>query len=182
MESMKPEDKLFLFLDALGIEIKTLRHEPVFTVAEAQAIRTANGLTMTGGHAKTLFLRDKKKRRALVVVNENRQTNLKSLAPKIGLSRVSFGSPNSLLSLLGVTPGSVTPFALVNAQTSEGSAPPMVVALDRSLMVQTTLWFHPLHNAATTAIAANDLILFIRACGYEPLLVDMDMPEANPQD
>ena len=181
MESMEPEDTLFSFLDALGIKTQTLRHSPVFTVTEAQALRAANGITMAGGHAKTLFLRDKKKRCALVVVDENRQTDLKSLAPKIGLGRVSFGSLDNLQKLLGVTPGSVTPFALVNAQTSEDNTPPIAVALDKSLMVQTTLWFHPLHNAATTAIAANDLIVFIRACGYEPLLIDMDMPEANPQ-
>jgi len=180
MESMNSEEKLFQFLDVLGIKTKNLRHDPVFTVAEAQAVRATHDITMTGGHAKTLFLRDKKKRRALVVVDENRQTNLKSLASQIGLGRVSFGSPDSLQSLLGVTPGSVTPFALVNAQTPEGSVPPLVVALDKSLMAQTPLWFHPLHNAATTAIAPDDLILFITSCGYEPLIVDFDLPGTNP--
>jgi len=174
MESASPENKLFSFLDTLGIETVTHRHTPVFTVEEAQAVRASTGTPMDGGHAKSLFLRDKKKRRALVIVEENRQTDLKSLAPLIGLGRVSFGSPNSLQNMLGVTPGSVTPFALVNAQNPESGVPPFVIALDKKLMAQTPLWFHPLHNNATTAIAPDDLIKFIEACGYKPRVIDLD--------
>ena len=181
MESADLENMLFGFLSTLDIQTTTHRHTPVFTVSEAQALRATSSIAMDGGHAKTLFLRDKRKQRALVVVDENRQTNLKLLAPKIGLGRVSFGTPDSLQSLLGVTPGSVTPFSLVNAQVPEGSAPPLVVALDKSLMAQTCLWFHPLHNAATTAIAPDDLMLFIKACGYEPLVINMNLPGPNPK-
>ena len=176
MESTQAEDKLFTFLEALGIKTETHRHPPVFTVDEAQAIRTSMGKAMTGGHAKSLFLRDKKKRRALVVIDENRRLDLRSLAGKVGLSRVSFGSKNSLLEMLGVTPGSVTPFALVNALSQKGAEPTLIIALDKALLAQTPLWFHPLHNGATTAIKPNDLILFIKACGYTPLLIDLDPP------
>jgi Ala-tRNA(Pro) deacylase len=180
VESHAAEAKLFSFLDELGIETTTVRHAPVFTVEEAQIARASTG-GMAGGHAKSLFIRDKKKRRALVMVEENTRVDLKSLAPKVALSRVSFGSSDSLKSMLGVIPGSVTPFALVNAQVAKGSDPTITVALDKNLMAKSPLWFHPLHNAATTAISPDDLRTFIQACGYEPIEVDLtqDLDPAN---
>ena len=78
------------------------------------------------------------------------------------------------MEMLGVIPGSVTPFALINAQVAEGKSPPLTVALDKSMMQQSSLNYHPLHNAATTAITPDDLLKFIRACGYEPQIVDLD--------
>ena len=172
MESPATEENLATFLDELGIRFKTYRHAPVFTVGEAQAARAGAEDGMPGGHAKNLFVRDKKKHRALVVVEENRTIDLKSVAELIGLGRPSFGSADSLMEYLGVTPGSVTPFALYNARVAEGEEPPMLVALDAELLQHDPVNFHPLHNAATTAISPGDLIHFIRACGYEPLIVD----------
>jgi len=177
IEEENAEAKLFAFLEALNIETQTHRHTPVFTVEEAQAARAGAG-GMPGGHAKSLFIRDKKKRHALVMVHEDRRVNLKALATKIGLGRVSFGSADSLREMLGVIPGSVTPFALVNAQASSANGePPMIVALDEKLMVENPLWFHPLHNAATTSVAPAGLIAFIEACGYKPLRVNLDEPQ-----
>lgn len=173
MESAAAEKKLFGFLEALGIETETHRHIPVFTVEEAQAARDGAG-GMAGGHAKSLFIRDKKKRRALVMVHEDRRVDLKSLASKLEMGRVSFGSADSLKEMLGVIPGSVTPFALVNARTEAGTGTPMIVAIDKTLMDQVPLWFHPLHNAATTSIAPADLMRFIEACGYTPKIIDLD--------
>ncbi|MEX0297508.1 MAG: prolyl-tRNA synthetase associated domain-containing protein [Kordiimonas sp.] len=174
-ESPDIEAPLFNFLDSHGIKVPTVRHASVFTVLEAQQERdTMPEPFKSGGHCKSLFVRDKKKRRALVMVDENRRVDLKALSGKIGLGRLSFGSADSLKEMLGVIPGSVTPFALINAQVKEGEEPPLVVALDKQMMQQASLNYHPLHNAATTAISPSDLIKFIRACGYEPLIVDLD--------
>lgn len=178
MESAASEAKLLAFLETLGIESTTHHHTPVFTVEEAQAARISAEGGMAGGHAKSLFIRDKKKRRALVMVDEDRRVDLKALAGKIGLGRVSFGSADSLKDMLGVIPGSVTPFALINAQVAEGEEPPMIIALDKALMQKAPLWFHPLHNAATTSIKPIDLTRFIKACGYSPITVDLDGEDA----
>jgi len=174
MESATAEKKLFNFLRTLGIQTETYQHAPVFTVEEAKTHRKAFGDKMAGGHAKSLFIRDKKKQRALVMVDENRRVDLKALAGKVGLGRVSFGSENSLKTMLGVIPGSVTPFALVNAQVNGDEKPPLIIAIDEKLMAADKLWFHPLHNAATTAIFANDLLRFINACGYSPIIINLD--------
>lgn len=171
MESAKTERELLDFLESLSINVQTYRHAPVFTVEEAKAHRA--DMPEGGGHCKSLFVRDKKKRRALVIVDEDRRVDLKTLSAKIGLGRLSFGSADSLRSMLGVVPGSVTPFALINAQVKD-DAPPLVVVLDAAMMTESVLYYHPLHNGATTAITPKGLLRFIRACGYEPIIVDLD--------
>lgn len=177
MESAEAEAKLFGFLATLGIKTETCRHSAVFTVEAAQAHRRTAGNTMPGGHAKSLYVRDNKKRRALVMIEEDRRVDLKSLAKKIGLKRISFGSSDSLQDMLGVSPGSVTPFALVNAPVPTNDTPGLAIAIDSTLMNRRLLWFHPLHNEATTSITPDDLIKFIEACGYEPIIVDLNLSD-----
>lgn len=170
MESPSPETALFAFLDELGIDHETHRHAPVFTVEEAQAARHA--LPAGGGHSKNLFVRDKKKNYALVVAEETRPIDLKALAPAIGLSRISFASAERLRSYLGVEPGSVTPFALLHAHRAPApDQPPIRVILDAAFMAHSEIYFHPLHNAATTSISPDGLTRFIRACGFEPAIM-----------
>ncbi len=98
-------DQLFARLDALGIAHRTYSHPPVFTVAEAAALRG----TLPGGHCKSLFLKDKKAGLWLVVALEERPIDLKRLAMALGAPRFSFGNPALLYEVLGVRPGSVTP-------------------------------------------------------------------------
>ena len=170
-ESHTSEEALLAFLDELGIAHKTCRHAPVFTVEEAQAARIGAEGGMPGAHTKNLFVRDKKKRRALVTLEESRKVDLGSLADEIGLGRLSFGSAESLMDYLGVRPGSVTPFGLFNARVEEGGEPPLLFAIDRALLEADLVNIHPLHNAATTALSPAGLMTFVRACGYEPVVI-----------
>jgi Ala-tRNA(Pro) deacylase len=152
-------DELFARLESLGIVTKTVWHAPVFTVEEAQAARGE----MPGVHCKCLFLIDKKGALWLVVVEENKRVDLKALAARLCAGRFSFASPERLMRHLGVEPGTVTPFALIN-----DPARSVRVALDSDMLAGGTLHYHPLTNTATTRIAASDLLAFIRACGHEP--------------
>jgi Ala-tRNA(Pro) deacylase len=174
MESHPGEQALLAFLDQLGIQHLTYRHDPVFTVEEAQAARISAEGGMPGAHTKNLFVRDKKKRRALVTIEESRKVDLAALADAIGLGRLSFGSADSLQEYLGVQPGSVTPFGLFNARVETGNAPSLVFAIDSALLEAELVNIHPLHNAATTAISPDGLMTFVRACGYEAVLVKFD--------
>lgn len=153
------EAALMARLDMLGIETKTVRHPPLFTVAESKALRGS----LPGGHSKNLFLKDKKGVLWLIVAHEDCRVDLKALRPRIGSAPLSFASPRTLREVLGVEPGSVTPFALVNDREAR-----VKVVLDAELLALSPLNFHPLVNTATTAIAANDLLVFVRSCGHEP--------------
>jgi Ala-tRNA(Pro) deacylase len=155
-------DDLFARLAELGIKTETHWHAPVFTVEEAQVARGE----MPGVHCKCLFLRDKKGALWLVAAEENTRIDLKMLAAKLGAGRFSFASPERLMAHLGVTPGTVTPFALIN-----DPARTVRVALDAVMLAGGDLHYHPLTNAATTRIAAADLLTFVRACGHEPEIV-----------
>lgn len=157
--------RLWARLDALSIRTSTTTHPPVFTVAESQALRG----TLPGGHCKSLFLRDKKKQ-FLVVTLEERAVDLKALRAPLGAGNLSFASAERLQAALGVTPGSVTPLALINADPEAA----LTVALDRGMLDHAPLNYHPLSNDATTAIAPGDLVRFIRSCGFEPLAIDFE--------
>jgi len=157
-------DELFARLDALGIAHRTYHHPPVFTVTEAVALRGQ----LPGGHCKSLFLKDKKGGLWLVVALEERRIDLKRLADALGAPRFSFGSPELLFEVLGIRPGSVTPFALANDRMRR-----VAVVLDEEMLVRDPLNYHPLENDRTTAIAPADLLRFIEACGHRPRILDL---------
>jgi Ala-tRNA(Pro) deacylase len=164
-------EQLFARLDALRIPHRTYRHPPVFTVAEAVALRGQ----LPGGHCKSLFLKDKKGGLWLVVALEERRIDLKRLADRLGAPRFSFGNAELLFEVLGVRPGSVTPFALAN-----DAARRVAVVLDRGMLQEDPLNYHPLENDRTTAIAPGDLLRFIEACGHLPRIVDLDTGAPDP--
>ena len=111
---------LFARLAELGIETATVEHEAVFTVAESSRLERE----LPGGHTKNLFLKDKKGRLFLVVALGHAQIDLKTLHKTLGCDRLSFGKPELLMEVLGVTPGSVTPFALINDRARRGDGDP----------------------------------------------------------
>jgi Ala-tRNA(Pro) deacylase len=155
-------EALFARLDELKIAHRTVAHAAVYTVDEAKAHRGA----LSGGHTKNLFLKDKKDRLYLAVTLEDSAVDLKALAPLIGADRLSFASPELLLKHLGVEPGSVTPFSLINDRGA--SVKPV---FDQTMFDFADLNFHPLVNTATTAISSADLLRFARGCGHEPLIL-----------
>lgn len=160
----KTPEQLQSRLTELGLECETISHQPVFTVEESQSVRG----NMPGGHSKNLFLKDKKGVLWLVVCEEDRPVDMKALRKVIGAANLSFGKPDLLLEVLGITPGSVTPFALINDREQK-----VRVVLDAGLMAHTELHFHPLTNAATTRISPDDLLVFIRSCGHQPEIVEI---------
>ena len=163
-------DELFAYLDRLAIAHKTISHPPLFTVEESRALRGQ----IPGGHTKNLFLRDKKGAAFLEVALEDAAIKLKSLHRLLGASgRFSFGSAELMGELLGVEPGSVTPFAVMN-----DTAGRVTVVLDAALMAHEVLNFHPLRNTATTTIARDGLVTFLEATGHKPRIAPVSGPAA----
>ncbi|MCF8466090.1 MAG: prolyl-tRNA synthetase associated domain-containing protein [Sneathiella sp.] len=157
-------EELFERLDVLGIAHETHHHAQVFTVEEAQA-QTDH---IPGGHCKNLFLKDKTGDLYLVVCLQETAVDLKAFRPLVGAKNLSFGKPELLFEILGVEPGSVTPFSLINDKKQA-----VRVILEKRMMDHDLLNYHPLKNSMTTQITSADLLKFICACGHEPRLLEL---------
>jgi len=169
-----PRAALFARLEALGIAHKTYDHAPIFTVEEGAHLKAQ----WPGGHSKNLFLKDKKGQLALVSAKDETAIDLKALAKAIGMGRPSFGKPELMEEVLGVTPGAVTIFALIHGNAHRLDH----VILDAALLACTPVHFHPLENNATTAIAPDDVLRFVADCGFEPQIVDFStLTDSAPQ-
>ena len=156
----KTPEQLFEALDAVGILHSTVNHPPLFTVEQSQSLRGQ----IPGGHTKNLFLRDKKYAIYLVVALEDADIDLKGLHRRLGANgRFSFGSADLLREVLGVEPGAVTPFGVIN--DTDGR---VTVVLDATMMEHETLNYHPLVNTMTTSIKRDDLMKFLESNGHIP--------------
>lgn len=154
---------LFTFLDSHGIAHATLHHAPVFRVEDGQDIKAA----LPGGHTKNLFLKDGRGQLWLISALGETRINLKTLPRVIGSGRLSFGAEALMGEALGVTPGSVTAFALINDVDRR-----VRFVADAALMAADPVNFHPLTNAATTAVSQAGFRKFLAAAGVVPLVVD----------
>ncbi len=161
---LTPEE-LLIQLEESGYQTQTVQHPPLFTVDDSRKLRG----TISGRHTKNLFLKDKKDNFFLVTVGEDRAVDLKQLHKLIGgASRLSFGKPEKLMEYLGVIPGAVTAFSVVNDIHG------MVQAIfDEELMAHEQINAHPLSNEATTTIRTKDLIEFMAMTNHRPAIISV---------
>lgn len=160
---MHTREDLLAFLAAQGVEATTCDHPAVFTVGESGAIKQ----DIPGAHTKNLFLKDAKGQLWLVSAEGHATIDLKRLHHVIGSARLSFGSPELMAETLGVTPGSVTAFGLINDTGRR-----VRFVLDRTLAEAELVNFHPLTNTATTTVARAGFRRFLDAIGVTPIVVD----------
>lgn len=160
------EAALCALLDRQGIGYRRFEHAPVFTCDEAARKVPVEA---EGVQTKNLFLRDGKgKRHWLVVTSCDKATDLRVLAPVIGADRLSLGSPDRLLRHLGLTPGAVTVFGLMN---DPGHAVELVV--DRAVWEATPWRCHPMVNTATLVVERSAIEVFLEQSGHRPLIVEV---------
>jgi Ala-tRNA(Pro) deacylase len=157
-------------LKALDIEFTLHHHEAVYTVAESEKVDAQ----ISGTHCRNLLLRDKKKKNFLVVLQNATDVDMKKLPSVIGSDRLSFGSADRLWEYLGVRPGSVCPFAIMNDKENK-----VKIILDKSMMETEIVNYHPLLNTMTVGLKPADLIKFIESTGHEAHIVDFS--DAKPE-
>jgi len=160
---MKTRADLTALLDSLGVEHTTHEHPAVFRVGEGEEVKAA----IPGAHTKNLFLKDAKGQLWLISAADRTVIDLKRLHQVIGSARLSFGSAELMEEALGVTPGSVTAFALINDPAHR-----VRFVLDRTLAETERVNFHPLTNTATTGVSQMGFRKFLAAVGVAPLVVD----------
>ena len=169
---MTTRPDLLARLDALGIAHRTWDHPAFHTVEESSAL----GAHIPGAHVKNLFLKCEKGPLVLFTALHHARIDLKALAPAIGLKRFSFGKPDLLREVLGVQPGSVTPFALMNDTGRR-----VRFLLDDAILDHELVAAHPLVNTATTVIATADLLRFARATGHGVEAFDTTTNRLRPE-
>lgn len=152
---------LYEVLKELNIEFKEIEHEPVFTIKQAQSIKTK----IEGVGCKNLFLTDKKGRYILVILNENKKANIKQIEKMVGVSHLSFADTAELKKILKLEQGSVTPFGILNDTDSK-----VILIIDSDLKDKKLL-FHPNVNTKTISITYDNLIKFIEFEEHDYMLI-----------
>ena len=170
MEQKKGEAELYALFRAHGIAWTHHTHPPLHTVEESRALRG----DLAGSHVKNMFLKDRKDRLWLITCLEHRQIRIRDLEKEIGAQKCSFGKPDLLWDTLGLLPGAVSPFGLIN---DPGHC--VTAVLDRQMLEHDPINAHPLHNQATTGVSAADFRRFLEITGHAPVLVDFDALEAK---
>ena len=160
---MKTRSDLIAFFDAHAIAHDTTDHPAVFRVGEGEGIKGG----IPGAHTKNLFLKDAKGRLWLISAQDDTAIDLKRLHTVIGSARLSFGPAELMEQTLGVTPGSVTAFGLINDVERR-----LTFVLDRRLAQAERVNFHPLTNTATTGVSREGFAAFLAALGVTPIVVD----------
>lgn len=161
-------DDLYSLFKANGMSYETVEHGPIFTVADGADIKAA----MPGAKTKNLFLKDKSGHLFLICALVESVIALNRLHKVLGCKRLSFANETLLFEHLGVRPGSVTLFALINDPDQY-----VTLILDAALLGESRVNFHPLENTATTALSKDDMLRFISALNRPLLAVDFSAPE-----
>lgn len=162
---MHTRTSLLTHLNELGITIQTHDHPPVFTVEEARAHTSF----LPGAHVKNLFLKDKAGGLWLVTCLDEQLVKVNGLSRLLGSPRFSFAKPDVLREHLGIEPGSVTPFALINNENKQ-----VKFVMDRQLLNYELMNVHPLVNTATVSLSPQDVVKFATTLGFDPIFVDLD--------
>ncbi len=158
-------DDLFALLERLGMATTTMVHEAVFTVEESEKV-TAQ---IPGGHTKNLFVKDRKDNYYLIIAEQVARLDMNRLHPVIGArGRLSFGKPEPMMEFLGIEPGSVTAFCVMNDHGNR-----VRVIIDEPLLEHDRINCHPLTNTMTTTISRDDLLRFLKETGHEPLVLKL---------
>ena len=157
-------DRLFEVLQALDIQYECHHHEAMFTVEQSSALKK----DIPGVHCRNLYLRDKKKKNFLVVAANETEVDMKILQEKLGCGRLSFGSADRLWEFLGIRPGSVCPFTVINDSDQR-----VQVVLDAQMMKGEIVNYHPLDNTMTIGLSPDDLLKFFKHTGHTPIILDL---------
>ncbi len=158
-------DQVLAAIESLSIEQETLIHEPLYTVEQSKQV----AFEKPGALTKNLFLRNKKGRMFLLVVEQDRMVDLKGLRDKLKLTggHLAFASTERLAKFLGVVPGSLSPLAVINDHAQK-----VQVYIEKSLIEQEWIYLHPCRNTHTTRISCDSLIKLLTAWDHPAVLLD----------
>jgi Ala-tRNA(Pro) deacylase len=158
------DEDLMRTLRDLAIETTTLSHHPLMTVQDANTQRHH----LHGAHSKNLLLKDKFNKFWMITALDDTSIDLKWAAKHLGANKFTFAKPAEMLEILGIRPGSVSPFALIN----DGSNL-VTFVLEQRMLEYSHQNFHPLRNDRTVAIITSDFLAFLQRIDHEPIMLEI---------
>ena len=162
-------DDLINKLDQWNIKYKYFEHAPLRTVKDSKLVQDMFlNADQGGGHIKNLYLRDHKKNNILLITHQDSLINLKVIQTHMGVGRLSFGSPERLMEHLGVFPGAVTPFSMIN-----GVKKNVLLFIDATLKSYTKIYAHPLVNDRTLELSIESLEIFFQKIKVTPQWINL---------
>ena len=162
---MEQYEKVIATLQALAIDVQVVEHEPVLTTEQAD--KCIEGVE--GVRTKTLFLTNKKRQNFyLVIMDDAKRLNTNKFKEIVDESKIKMASESELLEKLGLYPGCVSPFGLLNHAAHE-----IRVYLDEAIVNEARMSFHPNTNDKTIFIQTSDLFKFFNAVGYVPNVIEI---------
>ncbi|MEM9499264.1 MAG: prolyl-tRNA synthetase associated domain-containing protein [Pseudomonadota bacterium] len=161
-------DQMLEMLRAKGLSFEYYEHAALRTVDDAKTVQ-GSLIPMGAGYIdiKNLYLRDRKKRNYLVILEQDRAVDLKALGSRIGAGNLSFGSSERLMEYLGVRPGAVSPLAMFT-----GVPKGVQIFMDRALEHAERIHVHPLVNDRTVTLRSGDLLDLLSGWGAPPTWID----------
>jgi len=163
-------DEMIAMLENWGIDYTRADHVPLRTVEDSKKVQDQFlPSEQGGGHIKNLYLRDNKKRNILVVAEQDRSIDLKTLHQTLGTGRLSFGSADRLMENLGVRPGAVTPLSMINGVKSG-----VQIYIDKALQGCKQIYVHPLVNDRTLGLTPEGLNAFFAKIDVVPIWIDLE--------
>jgi Ala-tRNA(Pro) deacylase len=154
---MRGQAELYKLLEKLEIQFEYHEHPPIATIEDAK-IHWEN---YNSGRCKNIFFRNHKgNRHYLVILEHLRQLNIRDLEKRVKQGKLTFASDQRLKKYLGVQPGSVSPFGLINDSEKH-----VHLFIDEKLNEFDRLTFHPNINTASLVISKNDFLKFLKYTG-----------------
>ncbi|HZJ76130.1 MAG TPA: prolyl-tRNA synthetase associated domain-containing protein [Oscillospiraceae bacterium] len=161
------DDDVYRILDMLSISYNKFTHPAMNTIEELNKYNTEGDDIV---HCKNLFLRNSKgDKHYLVITEPDKRTNTRSLAKQIESTRLSFASSERLEKYLGLDPGAVSPFGLINDKNKD-----VEVLIDRDIDSRRKITFHPNINTVSVTISYDDFQRYIKWCGNKITYVDVE--------
>ena len=162
-------DSFIKKLDDWSIKYKYFEHIPLRTVDASKSVQDIFlDADHGGGHIKNLFLRDHKKNNILIIAHQDTLIDFKNLQLKTGVGRLSFGSPERLMEHLGVFPGAVTPFSMINGKKKN-----VILFMDSLLKTYKKIYAHPLVNDRTLELSVESLEIFFKKINVLPRWINL---------
>lgn len=162
---MEQSQIVYNALNKMNILYEVVEHPPALTTEEADSYIVGK----EGVRTKTLFLTNKKKTAYyLVIMDDAKRLDMEHLAAILNEKRISFGSTERLMKKMAISPGAVSIFGLLNNDEHD-----IKVYLDKEMLSERLMSFHPNDNTKTIFISTEDMYKFITTIGYEYTIVEL---------